>query len=101
MYTAFAGHYHGLLTNLSLSFVFICNHPFRENKSPVSQRMTFDLAEYYQLSVGVERMRVVEALFQPSIMGLEQGGLAETMEWVLGQCDPETQQDLVQVSGAR
>eukprot|EP00057_Strongylocentrotus_purpuratus_P007614 XP_011662088.1 PREDICTED: actin-related protein 5 [Strongylocentrotus purpuratus] len=68
----------------------------KENRSPVSQRMTFDLAEYYQLALGVERIRVAETLFQPSIMGLEQGGMAETMEYVLRQYEPETQDKLVQ-----
>ena len=70
---------------------------YRENRSPVSQRMTFDLAEYYQLVLGVERIRVAETMFQPSIMGLEQGGMADTMEYVLRQYEPEMQDKLVQV----
>lgn len=83
-----------------LSFMHLLDHLlilYRENRSPVSQRMTFDLAEYYQLVLGVERIRVAEALFQPSIMGLEQGGLAETMEYVLRQYEPQAQDKLVQV----
>ncbi|XP_072176304.1 actin-related protein 5-like [Diadema setosum] len=68
----------------------------KENRSPVGQRMTFDLAEYYQVVLGVERIRGPEILFQPSIMGLEQGGLGETMEHVLRLYEPEVQNKLVQ-----
>ncbi|XP_038046523.1 actin-related protein 5-like [Patiria miniata] len=59
-------------------------------------RMTFDLAEYYQLQLGVERIRVPEIIFQPSIIGHDQAGMAETLEHVLRGYDSKTQDRLVQ-----
>ena len=59
--------------------------------------MTFDLAEYYQLQLGVERIRVPEVMMQPSLIGHEQAGLAETMDQVLRGYDALTQDKLVQV----
>ncbi|CAG5136503.1 unnamed protein product [Candidula unifasciata] len=56
----------------------------------------FDLAEYYRLHLGVERMRVPELLFQPSMLGLEQAGLSETMEFILGKLDRQVQDRVVQ-----
>lgn len=43
----------------------------------------FNLAEYHQLFLGTERIRVPEILFQPSLIGEEQAGIAETMQHVL------------------
>lgn len=59
--------------------------------------MTFDVAEYYQLHLGTELIRVPEILFQPSIAGIDQGGVAETIEFILTQYDQESQSKLVQV----
>ncbi|XP_022084305.1 actin-related protein 5-like isoform X2 [Acanthaster planci] len=59
-------------------------------------RMTFDLAEYYQLQLSVERIRIPEIVFQPSIMGHDQAGLAETLEHVLRSYDSKMQDRLVQ-----
>lgn len=56
----------------------------------------FDIAEYYRLHLGVERIRVPELLFQPSMIGNEQAGLAETVDYVLKKCSPEDQNALVQ-----
>ncbi|CAL1546496.1 unnamed protein product [Lymnaea stagnalis] len=56
----------------------------------------FDLAEYYRLHLGVERIRVPELLFQPSMLGLEQAGLSETMEFILGKLEPSKQSRVVQ-----
>lgn len=39
--------------------------------------------EAHQLHVGVERLRAPELLFQPSMIGSSQAGLAETIEYVL------------------
>lgn len=54
-----------------------------------------NLAEYYQLHVGVEQTRVPELLFQPSMLGVEQGGISETLDYVLRKYDAETQNRLV------
>nr|XP_006818942.1 PREDICTED: actin-related protein 5-like [Saccoglossus kowalevskii] len=58
--------------------------------------MTFDLTEYYQLHLGVERIRVPELLFQPSMIGVEQAGIAETLEYVLSRYPMDVQNNLVQ-----
>ncbi|GFR82480.1 actin-related protein 5-like [Elysia marginata] len=55
----------------------------------------FDLAEYYRLHLGVEQIRCPELLFQPSMLGLDQAGLAETTEFILGKASPEVQARLV------
>ncbi|XP_059148881.1 actin-related protein 5-like isoform X2 [Physella acuta] len=55
----------------------------------------FDVAEYYRLHLGVERMRVPELLFQPSMLGLEQAGLTETMEFILGKLSADIQDRVV------
>lgn len=52
---------------------------------------TFDIAEYYQLHVGIEQTRVAELLFQPSMIGVDQGGLTETLSYVLTKYPLETQ----------
>ncbi|KAK6979828.1 actin-related protein 5 [Biomphalaria glabrata] len=56
----------------------------------------FDVAEYYRLHLGVERIRVPELLFQPSMLGLEQAGLSETMEFILGRLPNNLQTKVVQ-----
>ncbi|XP_076054640.1 actin-related protein 5 isoform X2 [Oratosquilla oratoria] len=53
------------------------------------------LAENYQVHLSTEQIRVGELLFQPHMYGLEQGGLAATIQYVLGLVDAPTQQRLV------
>ncbi|CAL1298090.1 unnamed protein product [Larinioides sclopetarius] len=57
---------------------------------------SFNLAEYYQLHVGLERIRVPEILFQPTMVGIEQAGLAETIEMVLARYVISDQQKLAE-----
>ncbi|XP_069740328.1 actin-related protein 5 isoform X2 [Narcine bancroftii] len=52
---------------------------------PVGQM--FNLAEYHQLYLGSERVRVPEILFQPSLIGEEQSGIAETLQYSKKQQD--------------
>ena len=73
-------------------------HNSKETSPQPTPRMTFDLAEYYQLQLGVERIRIPEVLFQPSIIGHDQAGLAETLDQVLRSYDSKTQDRLAQVS---
>jgi actin-related protein 5 len=40
---------------------------------------------------------VPEVMFQPSILGMEQAGLAEVIEFILKKYPPEIQNTLVQV----
>lgn len=49
----------------------------------------------YQFVLGTELIRAPELLFQPSMIGHEQGGLAETIEHVLKIFSPEEQSRLV------
>lgn len=51
--------------------------------------------ETHQLHVGVERLRAPELLFQPSMIGSVEAGIAETIEFVLKQYSPEEQMRLV------
>ncbi|MBN3298111.1 ARP5 protein, partial [Amia calva] len=51
----------------------------------------FNLAEYHQLFVGTERLRVPEILFQPSLIGEEQMGLTEALQFILDRYSPEQQ----------
>ncbi|XP_066500287.1 actin-related protein 5 [Hoplias malabaricus] len=51
----------------------------------------FNMAEYHQLFVGTERLRAPEVLFRPSMIGEEQMGLIETLQFVLEQYTPEQQ----------
>lgn len=57
-----------------------------------------DMASYYQVVLGVERCRVPEVLFQPTMVGVDQGGVSSTMEYVLQTYPPDVQQRLVDVS---
>ncbi|XP_070532455.1 actin-related protein 5-like isoform X2 [Ptychodera flava] len=72
--------------------------PEFQKETPAQQQvgMVFDIAEYYQLHLGVERIRVPELLFQPSMMGIDQAGLAETLQYVLSRYPPDVQNTLVQ-----
>jgi actin-related protein 5 len=51
--------------------------------------------EKYQFALGTELMRAPELLFQPSMIGHEQGGLSETIEHVLKSFNVEEQSRLV------
>ncbi|GCC23288.1 hypothetical protein chiPu_0001682 [Chiloscyllium punctatum] len=61
---------------------------------PVGQM--FNLAEYHQLHLGSERIRVPEIIFQPSLIGEEQAGIAETLQYVLDRYPKDQQDELVQ-----
>lgn len=56
----------------------------------------FNLAEYHQLFLGTERIRAPEIIFQPSLIGEDQTGIAETMQYVLERYSKEQQALLVQ-----
>ncbi|XP_029468681.1 actin-related protein 5 [Rhinatrema bivittatum] len=68
-----------------------------EAEKPVTTvQPMFNLAEYHQMFLGTERIRVPEILFQPSLIGEEQAGIAETMQYVLDRYPKEVQEELVQ-----
>ncbi|XP_067266157.1 actin-related protein 5 [Chanodichthys erythropterus] len=64
-------------------------------KTTSANQPMFNMAEYHQLFVGTERLRVPEILFQPSLIGEEQMGLMETLQFVLEQYTAEQQEALV------
>lgn len=51
--------------------------------------------ETHQLHVGVERLRAPELIFQPSMIGLVEAGIAETIEYILKRYTPEQQDRMV------
>eukprot|EP01083_Nonionella_stella_P141693 437056_1 len=51
--------------------------------------------EDYQISLSVDRIRVPEILYQPSLLGGDQGGLTDTIQRVLNRFDAETQTRLI------
>lgn len=50
--------------------------------------------EAHQLHFGIERMRCTEVLFQPSIIGCGQGGISDTIEFILKKYPAQTANDL-------
>ncbi|KAM4692331.1 actin-related protein 5 [Rhinophrynus dorsalis] len=66
------------------------------DKAAPNVQAMFNMAEYHQMYLGTERIRVPEILFQPSLIGEDQAGLAETMHYILERYPQEVQQELVQ-----
>lgn len=56
-----------------------------------------DMEQSYQLHVNVERVRVPEVLFQPSIIGLDQAGLVETINDIVKTFDINQRDKLMKV----
>lgn len=54
-----------------------------------------DFAQLYQLHVNVERMRVPEVLFQPSIAGIDQAGLVELISDMLKKFEVDQRKRLL------
>ncbi|TRY79138.1 hypothetical protein TCAL_09044 [Tigriopus californicus] len=57
--------------------------------------VSHDSKEWYQLHIATERIRIPEVLFQPSIIGHDQAGISETLEFILTKYDAQTQSELV------
>ena len=54
-----------------------------------------DSPEWYQLHLATEQIRISEILFQPSIIGHEQAGISETIEFILKKFSASEQSKLV------
>ncbi|XP_066868366.1 actin-related protein 5 isoform X7 [Kogia breviceps] len=68
-----------------------------EVEKPVTTvQPVFNLAAYHQLFVGTERIRAPEIIFQPSLIGEEQAGVAETLQYILDRYPKDVQELLVQ-----
>jgi actin-related protein 5 len=56
-----------------------------------------NFGQMHQLHVNIERIRVPEALFQPSIIGLDQAGVVETIGDIVNRFDYNDQRKMVKV----
>ncbi|XP_017039867.1 actin-related protein 5 [Drosophila ficusphila] len=78
-----------------LEFEKILSHYDANFDDGNSNVQTQSAAENYQLHFGVEDIRVPEILFQPSMIGCSEAGLAELIAFVLKLFSAEEQQRLV------
>ncbi|KAG2230003.1 hypothetical protein BDF21DRAFT_422391 [Thamnidium elegans] len=87
---------------------FLPEHSYESMSSPTNTLMHIlargmyppydptDIEQSYQLHVNVERARVPEVLFQPSIIGLDQAGLVETVNDIVKTFDINQREKLMQ-----
>ncbi|XP_011506105.1 PREDICTED: actin-related protein 5 isoform X2 [Ceratosolen solmsi marchali] len=73
----------------------VLRHHDPEFEGPGTSTVQMVPGETHQLHVGVERLRAPELLFQPSMIGLIEAGIAETIEFILKRYTPEQQTRLV------
>lgn len=59
-----------------------------------------NFGQMHQLHVNVERIRVPEALFQPSIIGLDQAGVVETIGDIVNRFDYDDQRKMIKVKNS-
>ncbi len=67
------------------------------------QEISRDSPEWYQLHLATDQIRVPEIYFQPSIIGCDQAGISETLDFILKKYDEEASAQLasnVFVTGA-
>jgi actin-related protein 5 len=68
--------------------------PAFQNEDENNEEITRDSPEWYQLHLATERIRVPEIYFQPSIIGSDQAGISESLEFILNKYDEETSAQL-------
>lgn len=51
----------------------------------------------YQVHLNVERIRVPETWFQPSMFGMDSAGIGEMSGWILNGFEPDIRERLMQV----
>ena len=69
----------------------------------IEDEISRDSPEWYQLHLSTERIRVPEIFFQPSIVGCDQAGISEALDFILNKYDSQTSGELaanVFVTGA-
>ncbi|CAO3597799.1 unnamed protein product [Absidia cylindrospora] len=83
---------------------FLPEHSFESSSSPINTLLyqlahgTYppydptDISQTYQLHVNIERARVSEVLFQPSIIGLDQAGIVETVDDIVKTFDASSRE---------
>lgn len=57
-----------------------------------------DVKQQYQIHLNVERIRVPETWFQPSMFGIDSAGVGEVAGWLLNGFDEDVRARLMQVS---
>lgn len=57
-----------------------------------------DVRQNHQLHLNIERIRVPEVWFQPSIVGLDTAGVGEVVGWILNGFAEEERKRLMQAS---
>ena len=79
------------------------NDPGFDETAEGNEDISRDSPEWYQLHLSTERICVPEIFFQPSIVGCDQAGISETLDFILKKYDVETSAKLaanVFVTGA-
>jgi actin-related protein 5 len=104
---ALLNHYESQL--LQYDPAFLPEHGFESNSSPINALLhqltrgiyppydPEDLSQTYQLHVNIERPRVSEVLFQPSIIGLDQAGIVETVDDIVKTFDASSRERIQKV----
>ncbi|KAG8157619.1 hypothetical protein KVR01_012661 [Diaporthe batatas] len=59
-----------------------------------SVEKSYELPDSQVLTIGNERFRAPEALFNPSVLGLESGGIHQTLYNSIAKCDIDVRKDL-------
>ncbi|KAF9563360.1 beta actin [Agrocybe pediades] len=65
----------------------------QEHKSSRTEK-SYELPDGQVIAIGDERFRAPEALFQPSLAGIEGAGIHETAYDSINKCDPDLHQEL-------
>jgi actin-related protein 5 len=89
---------------------FLPEHSYESMSSPTNTLMHLlsrgiyppydpnDMGQTYQLHVNVERVRVPEVLFEPSIIGLDQAGLVETINDIVRTFENNQREKITKVN---
>ena len=69
-------------------------HEMAAYKSSTSLEKSYQLPDGQTVNIGNERLRCSEALFRPSLVGVESSGIHETVYKSIVKCDMDTRRDL-------
>merc|ERR1712157_510855 len=83
-----------ILTERGYSFVTTAEQEMATAASSTSLEKTYELPDGQVITVGNERSRCPEALFQPQFLGLESVGIHETTYNSIMKCDVDIRKDL-------